>query len=56
MPIAQWDLGATAPLGVLVVEAVAQMCPATCLPLFAVARPGVGFAGEEAEEEVLAVE
>ncbi len=46
----------TAPLGGLGVEAVAQRCPATCLPLFAEAGPGVGSAGEEAEEEVAAAD
>lgn len=38
------------------VEAADQMCQATCLPLFAVAGPGVGSAGEEAEEEVAAAD
>lgn len=46
----------TAPLGGLAVEAVAQRCRATCLPLFAVAEPGEASAGEEAEEEVAAVD
>lgn len=38
------------------VEAVAQRCQATCLPLFAVAGPGVGSVEEEAEEEVAAAD
>lgn len=53
MPTAQWDLGVIALLGVLAAEAVVQKCPATCLPLFVVVRPGVGFAGEEAAGEAL---
>lgn len=56
MPTAQWDLGVIALLGVLAAEAVVQKCPATCLPLFVVVRPGVGFAGEEAAGEALVVE
>lgn len=48
------DPGATALLGGLAAEAVAQKCQATCLPLFAVARSGEGSAEEEAEEVAVA--